>query len=467
MKAIVLSFDRLALRILGCYGNAWIDTPHFDRLAAEGVVFDAHFGEHFEPAGHHAWFTGRYQCRPSPNERNARTGLGEILRRAGVEARLIVEEGADDPCWESAGFADVLRVSGRDGLEVDDDETPFAQLVAAAAACLDEWAERDVETGLLWLKSRGVPRPWTAPREFAAEYVGLFEDDEDEPGERSGVSPPVIDETDGPAIPDEAADEDFTEPIDDEPIEEANAARAAELEQEAEEFDELLRALGRAGEGDPSRLTPDDWKLARAVYAGYVSLLDTWFGELREVVAELEEDVLWIVTAAQGECLGERVGLAAEGTPLSEEWAHLPLIVHLPGGEGGSRRQDLVQTVDLAPTLCDFFGVATDALAADGASLLPTVARHEPSIRDAAYLASDGWQGIRTPDLYLLRRSAADLSTAPPPDDHQRPRLYARPDDVWEIHDVAAQSPADVEELAARLDRFFVAEQRPPGERPA
>ena len=48
-RAIVISFDRLPLGYLGCYGNDWIETPHLDRLATQSVLFDLHFGENFDP----------------------------------------------------------------------------------------------------------------------------------------------------------------------------------------------------------------------------------------------------------------------------------------------------------------------------------------------------------------------------------------------------------------------------------
>src|SRR5688572_23505202 len=44
MHAVVVTFDHLSLNFLGCYGNTWIDTPHFDRLAAGCVVFDNAYG---------------------------------------------------------------------------------------------------------------------------------------------------------------------------------------------------------------------------------------------------------------------------------------------------------------------------------------------------------------------------------------------------------------------------------------
>src|SRR5690606_30351779 len=115
-------------------------------------------------------------------------------------------------------------------------------------------------------------------------------------------------------------------------------------------------------------------------------------------------------------------------------------IVHLPGDQGGSRRQDLVQTADLMPTLCDFFGIDRRTLDLDGHSLAPTIIRNEPVPRDAVFLAEDGFQAIRTADYLCLRASAASQGAG------ARARLYLQPDDPWGIHDVAAQSPAIVEE---------------------
>ena len=40
MNAICLVIDRLHRGFLGAYGNTWIETPAFDRLAAESFVFD-------------------------------------------------------------------------------------------------------------------------------------------------------------------------------------------------------------------------------------------------------------------------------------------------------------------------------------------------------------------------------------------------------------------------------------------
>ena len=60
-NAIVLMFDSLQYNYLGCYGNPWIKTPNFDRLAREGMVFDNNYIEGLPTVPcRRAMLTGRY-----------------------------------------------------------------------------------------------------------------------------------------------------------------------------------------------------------------------------------------------------------------------------------------------------------------------------------------------------------------------------------------------------------------------
>src|SRR6478736_4714431 len=43
MKVVSLLLHGCPVSFLGPYGNEWVATPTLDRLAGEGVVFDAHF----------------------------------------------------------------------------------------------------------------------------------------------------------------------------------------------------------------------------------------------------------------------------------------------------------------------------------------------------------------------------------------------------------------------------------------
>ena len=40
---LCLTVDRLNADFLGAYGNTWIETPAFDALAAESVLFDSFY----------------------------------------------------------------------------------------------------------------------------------------------------------------------------------------------------------------------------------------------------------------------------------------------------------------------------------------------------------------------------------------------------------------------------------------
>lgn len=46
---IVLTVAGLGARWLGCYGNEWVATPHIDRFASRGTVYDHHYADHLPP----------------------------------------------------------------------------------------------------------------------------------------------------------------------------------------------------------------------------------------------------------------------------------------------------------------------------------------------------------------------------------------------------------------------------------
>lgn len=64
MKAILVVFDSLNRRSLGCYGGG--STPNFDRLARRGVTFDNHY-------------VGSLPCMPA--RRDMQTGRLSFLHR--------------------------------------------------------------------------------------------------------------------------------------------------------------------------------------------------------------------------------------------------------------------------------------------------------------------------------------------------------------------------------------------------
>jgi len=124
------------------------------------------------------------------------------------------------------------------------------------------------------------------------------------------------------------------------------------------------------------------------LYDGNLAYADQELGALRRT---LEAEGLWektvvIVAADHGEGLLEH-GWIGHNVELFEPSAHVPVIVRFPGGVGprGTRIGELVDLLDIAPTIADVFGVRAKGGADrefQGRSLLPVAlgARGKPLV---------------------------------------------------------------------------------------
>jgi len=187
-----------------------------------------------------------------------------------------------------------------------------------------------------------------------------------------------------------------------------------------------------------------------------VALLDAALGRLLDQIdqAAATSPTLLIVTGGQGMTVREPGLLLDDWERLAEESVHTPLFVRPAGMNQGTRRQELVQTVDLFPTLADWFGVDMAGTSLDGKSLLPVIRGEEHELHSRALIADgQGFAGIRTGEFYLVTPPAG-------PTEHDQRRLFAKPEDVWETNDVAAQFPDLVDKLTSELERFFSDEER-------
>ena len=421
MRAVVVSFDHLHLGSIGCYGNDWIETPHLDRLATEAVVFDQHFGADFaRPAADPGWWSGRFPFDAVQSDADRRHWLTDRLREAGVATHLISESNLADEVTVAPTFDSVVAVSVDDDGEVSESQAGFARLVTAAIPHL----VANNQPELLWIKSRGVAAPWVPPREFVDLYFDEFgiadtqpdaELDEDDQEEDSGGD----DEID---VPDEAV-----------------LSRRRPVPQPAPS-------------AEPEVLSSEevDIQYARALYAGYVTYLDRWLGKLLSQIDQSpqRDETLVIIVAAAGESLGEHGVLGTEETQLCEERIHTPLIVRMPqSNQSGTRRASIVQTVDIAATLVDWFGLVCPESSIDGQSLLPLIRNERQTLREAAWLGIGGQlAALRTRD-YFYARGASDASGQSIP----AGRLFEKPGDRWDMVNVASQFAAVVADLESML----------------
>jgi hypothetical protein len=185
MNVVVFALDACPTNCLGPYGNEWVGTPHLDRLASEGVVFDRHLADCPDlAAARRAW--------PAPTAATGLAGLAAALDGLGDGPwRLLVESDRLNPPWVVP--QDVFDAYSQD--EDDEGDEPVAPwadppagwfdrddlpsweyLHASAAAALTAF---DAELGEAFelLRSRGLDRTatwaFTAARGFPLGEHGV------------------------------------------------------------------------------------------------------------------------------------------------------------------------------------------------------------------------------------------------------------------------------------------------------
>jgi arylsulfatase A-like enzyme len=294
MKVIVVILRGLHLGYVGCYGNAWIDTPGLDRLAAEGVVFDWHYAECPDgAAARRAWRGGGWAAASHPS-----TDLLTLLRGRGVATHLVLDDAHSLP----DAFADGWDQAHR--LTPDKDCGFLEKFLKAGRRVLDDLA--DQEHGLLWFDLANLLPPWQISADFLDPYFQPPAADDEE--EEIETLEPLLDPAPGPLPP--PTNESF------------------------------LRLQST---------------FAGAV--SYVDSTVGWLlDELQE--RQLAAQTLLVVTSDHGQALGEHGIIGPYRPWLHDELIHVPLLMRLPGGaEAGRRVAALTQCSDLFPTLLDVFDI--------------------------------------------------------------------------------------------------------------
>ena len=194
--------------------------------------------------------------------------------------------------------------------------------------------------------------------------------------------------------------------------------------------------------------------VARAACA---TLVDLALGKLLDRTDPHEAPQrLLLVTALQGTDWHTGFDNADRVTrEFAEDAVHLPLLIRLEADDTG-RRQGLTQTVDLMPTLLDWFGCAQTAVACDGQNLLPVVRGDSQAVRDVAWTCNDHGWSVRTSEFCMVSVSGEHSVPLMSAGDESRGRcrLFLQPDDPWLIHDVAVEYPDVVSALHTRLLNF-------------
>jgi arylsulfatase A-like enzyme len=403
---LVVTVDRLPAWMLAAYGATWVATPALDSLAARGVVFDR-------------------VITPSPAAADTLRDLlaaerpdGQPLLAAAVAGGwrpvVVTDDAAmvaDMTAGEAGPAVDVRLVEAvaKENVEDDDTQTNIARLVDAALEVIASGEHR-----LVWCHVGSLGVAWDAAERYRDRYI----DPEDPPPPR------------GAGVPGFAVDAD-TDP-------------------------DLVVGI-------------------RQVFAGQITLLDSQLGRLFAAVQEAKAAAAgpWavLVISARGLPLGLHgwVGIGGREVPFGE-LIHVPAIFLDPAGRMAAQRYGgLVVPADIGCTLADIVAPATEAKpqpsAIDpsapwrGVSLAGLFKNWSAPVRDRVVVAGPDGAAIVTPAWHGLLAAGPAASVAKPAAE-ARSRLFAKPDDFFELTDVANRCGAVAGPLEALLEHAVTGDGR-------
>jgi choline-sulfatase len=358
---LILMADQLTPGILPAYGNDWVRTPVIDRLAADGVVFDAAY-------------CNSPLCAPS----RATFMTGQLPSRHGVY------DNAAEFAAETPTFAHHLRALGYRTILT-------GKMHFCGADQLHGFEER--LTTDIYPADFGWTPDWSRPGERPSWYHNMKSVIDAGPCIRTNqldFDEEVV-HTAERRLFDLARDRDrrpflmvvsLTHPHDPFAIPArwwdlyTDSAIGMPRVSRAEVADDPHSARIRfVCETDRDPPTEAQVRAARRAYSGAVSYVDAQFGRVLAALGDagFGEDTVTILLSDHGEMLGER-GLWYKMS-FFEGSARIPLIVHAPGRFGPARVAAPVSSADILPSLVDLAGGGPPAAARiDGHSLVPHLA---------------------------------------------------------------------------------------------
>lgn len=354
MRTVLVMFDSLSRRSLGCYGGTVL-TPNIDRFAERSVVFDHHY-------------VGSLPCMPA--RRDLHTGRLNFLHRSW---------GPLEPF--DASFPQILAERGvHTHLQTDH----YHYLEDGGATYHNRYSTWDCVRGQEWDPYYPLAEP--PIEEFKARYHPVQFDGRTKAMGGSGRLQSMINRRFMSNEEDFSLVQCVTKAVQflDLNRQSDNWLLHLECFDPHEPFAAPIkyRSLyprdytGPVLDWPPYRPvqeSADEIAEIRANYAALVSMCDTYFGKLLDYfdANRLWDDTALILTTDHGYMLGEHDWWAKNRMPFYQEVAHIPLLVHHPDfiKHWGERRNGLTQTPDLMPTLLDIHGIEKPTMVT-GQSLL-------------------------------------------------------------------------------------------------
>jgi arylsulfatase A-like enzyme len=403
---ILLGIDSLRADHMSAHGYARTTTPHLEKFAAQGTLFEQHFSPHIPTTSAYANMLTGLDCfrtqvvalRHKGEMHEGAVPLQAFLKQAGYTTTCV---GFNSPSVR--GFDTYLEFEGW-GAGPDGFSHKAENLNAVTLPELDRLSKTG-QPFFLFMRHMDPHSPYLPPPPFQRMF---YQGNELDPAKDS--MKPVM-----------------------------------EFKPFCDYFASWM----------PEGITDAKYEVAQ--YDAAISYMDACIQSIFEAIEELGlvENTIVVVTADHGETLDEHeCWFDHHGT--YDNTLHVPLIIRYPGKvPAGKRVSGYSSMMDLVPTLLELAEIEV-AQEFDGKSLLPLatgdVLTHAPEFyfTECTWMRKHGW---RTPEWKLILALEPDFHFKPPIE------LYNLLTDPEENVNVAEENPDVVVFLKGRMDAWIAARE--------
>ena len=402
MNLVLFGIDSLRADHMSCYGYRRLTTPHLDKVAREGVLFEDAYSPYIPTTpGYTAMLTGMDVVSNQMVSLRAKGPIDPSIR---LLPEILGGKGYVSAC---IGF-DGQFYRGFDRYENYQAWMSWEEAPGHKAEALNEKALPLLESMadkpfFLFMRHMDPHAPYLPPPPFPRMF---YEGDEKDPSKHS--MEPVF------------AFKPFTE---------------------------FFKSWMPPGVTDAEYIV--------ALYDASLAYMDACIQHIltRLEALDLMERTLIVVTSDHGETLTEHE-CYFDHHGLYEPTIHVPLIYKCRGKlPEGKRVRGFVLQQDLTPTVLGLlgYGEVAEELKMDGKSVLPVVKGERLANYSEFYISECTWmrkRGWRTPEWKLIEALEPDFHGKPPLE------LYNLIDDPGENHNLAEEEPETVEALEKRMTRW-------------
>ena len=436
---IIVFVDDLGWADVGANGSAFYETPHIDRLAAEGMRFtDGYAGAAICSPSRAALQTGRYP---------ARLGITDWIRAS-------FQNDAWQPGSPIADFApdSTKRLfTPRNFPYLPHDEITLAEMLKEAGYATAHIGKWHLGPEAWWPEAQGYDEN-DGGNDFGQppSYFDPYEN------ERVKGIPNLVARHEGEYLTDREGDEavDFIRRHPDQPFFLHLAHYAVHTPIQAK--DSLTQKY-------EAKTKPDETEQTNAEYAAMVESVDDAVGDVLAVLDSLgiTENTLVLFTSDNGglEPVTDNAPLrSGKGFPY-EGGIRVPFIAWWPEQiEAGTTSDEPVMGIDVFPTLAEIARQPLpDGRSIDGVSLAPVLLEGADLDRDDLfwyfphyrYNQVGPYAIVRSGDWKLIRYFDGE------PYGVGEAELFNLADDLGEENDLAAQRPEKVQELEEKLEAWL------------